>query len=135
MNSGIEDKAEIARKQSAIRDMLALSDGELLFEFVRHEGKTRLNLVTINPRHSQSFLYHTTEGVSAADALAKMEEYVKSTARTENTYTVQWMARTDRELHTSYFRAKNMYEALDKLYYGRDMNTITVYSMQLNPIS
>lgn len=135
MNSGIEDKAEIARKQSAIRDMLALSDGELLFEFVRHEGKTRLNLVTINPRHSQSFLYHTTEGVSATDALAKMEEYVKSTARTENTYTVQWMARTDRELHTSYFRAKNMYEALDKLYYGRDMNTITVYSMQLNPIS
>jgi len=28
-----------------------------------------------------------------------------------------------------------MYEALDKLYFGRDMNTITVFSVVLNPVS
>ena len=61
--------------------------------------------------------------------------YVKKVRERENTYTVQWMARGDKELHTSYFRAKNMYEALDKLYYGRDINTISVYSINLNPIS
>ena len=29
----------------------------------------------------------------------------------------------------------HVYEALDKLYYGRDLNTITVFSVVLNPSS
>ena len=41
----------------------------------------------------------------------------------------------DTELHTSYFKASNILNALQKLYYGRDMNTITVFSVVLNPIS
>jgi hypothetical protein len=38
-------------------------------------------------------------------------------------------------LNTSYFRASNVVDALQKLYYGRDMNTITVFSVVLNPVS
>jgi len=48
---------------------------------------------------------------------------------------LQWSARGDRELQTSYFRAHNVYEALDKLYFSRDLNTITVFSVVLNPSS
>jgi hypothetical protein len=74
-------------------------------------------------------------GVDKLDALMKMVDYVRSNHESENTYTVQWTAKEDKELHTSYFRARNMYEALDKLYYGRDMNTISVYIIKLNPMS
>jgi hypothetical protein len=39
------------------------------------------------------------------------------------------------ELQTSYFRAKNMYDAMDKLYNGRDINNLTVFSIVLNPVA
>ena len=64
-----------------------------------------------------------------------MLAYVQSYRDQESSYTVQWMSRGNKELNTSYFRARNIYEALDKLYYGRDMNTITVFSVVLNPVS
>jgi hypothetical protein len=64
-----------------------------------------------------------------------MLDYVKSYREKENSYTIQWIAKQDKELHTSYFRAKNMYDALDKLYYGREINAITVFSVVLNPVS
>ena len=38
-------------------------------------------------------------------------------------------------LHTSYFSAKNILGALDKLYFDRDPNTITVFSVNLNPLA
>jgi hypothetical protein len=41
----------------------------------------------------------------------------------------------DNKLHTSYFRAKNMYEALDKFFYERDMAHYKIFSISLNPVS
>ena len=64
-----------------------------------------------------------------------MLTYVQSYKEKENSYTIQWVAKGDTELHTSYFKAGNILDALQKLYYGRDMNTITVFSVVLNPIS
>jgi penicillin-binding protein-related factor A (putative recombinase) len=69
------------------------------------------------------------------DALKKMLEYVQRYKEKENSYTIQWVAKGGKELHTSYFKAGNIMDALQKLYYGRDMNTITVFSVVLNPIS
>ena len=52
-----------------------------------------------------------------------------------SSYTIQWSARGDIGLQTSYFRAKNIMEALDKLFYDRDPNSINVFSVMLNPIT
>ena len=92
-------------------------------------------MITINPRHNQSFLFHSELGVDRLDVLNKMLRYVKSYKEQEDSYTIQWVIKGDKELHTSYFRAKNVYDAVDKLYYGRDRNTITVFSVVLNPVS
>jgi len=121
--------------EKEIVDYLGMQHSTLNFEYKKIAGKIHLNLVTVNPRHHQSFLFHSTIGIDKTDALSKMLTYIKKVRDKENTYTVQWMARNDKEFHTSYFRAKNMYEALDKLYFGRDINTITIYSLKLNPIS
>jgi uncharacterized membrane protein len=64
-----------------------------------------------------------------------MWDYVKNYKEKENSYTIQWVTKSDSELHTSYFRAGNILEALEKLYYGRDRNTITVFSVVLNPVA
>ncbi|MFN3342065.1 MAG: hypothetical protein ACK40M_05165, partial [Flavobacteriales bacterium] len=89
----------------------------------------------VNPRHRQSFLFHTVDGYDKVDALRKMLDYVRNYKERESSYTIQWSLRGETELHTSYFRAKNIFDALDKLTYGRDLNSIIVYSVVLNPIS
>ena len=64
-----------------------------------------------------------------------MLSYVKDYRDKESSYTIQWTVKGENELHTSYFRARTILEALDKLYYGRDATTITVFSVVLNPIT
>ena len=126
---------EAARIQQEIKDYLGLRTSDLVFEYSTVDGKVKLDLITINPRHTQAFLFHNENGADKVDALRKMLAYVQNYKEKENSYTIQWVAKGDTELHTSYFKASNILNALQKLYYGRDMNTITVFSVVLNPIS
>lgn len=135
MDSSTDVHVEIARLQREIKQHLGLKSNNLVFEFQKTEGKVKLDLITINPRHSQSFLFHSELGYDKLDALNRMWDYVQSYKDKESSYTIQWTTKTDRELHTSYFRAKNILDALDKLYYGRDMNQITVFSVVMNPVA
>ena len=126
---------EAARIQQEIKDYLGLRTSDLVFEYTALDGKVKLDLITVNPRHNQAFLFHNETGADKVDALKKMLIYVQNYKEKENSYTIQWVAKGDTELHTSYFRAGNVMDALQKLYYGRDMNLITVFSVVLNPIS
>ncbi len=125
---------ESARLQSAIENHLGM-EGSLIFDFANESNQTKLNLITVNKRHNQSFLFHAVMGTDKLDALEKMLAYAKTYREQDHSYTIQWTEPTRKELHTSYFRAKNMYEALDKLYYGRDVQAITVFSVVMNPIA
>lgn len=133
--TGTDIHVESVKLQRKIESHLSIKGSELSFEFQQSEGKTKLDLITINPRHNQSFLFHSEVGIDKLDALRKMMDYVKSYKDKYQSYTIQWIAKGENELHTSYFRAGNMYDALDKLYYGRDINTITVFSVVLNPVA
>jgi hypothetical protein len=130
-----EMHVEAARIQREIKDYLGLRSSDLVFEYTTAEGKVKLDLITINPRHDQAFLFHSETGRDKVEALKKMLTYVQSYKEKENSYTIQWVVKGGKELHTSYFKAANIMDALQKLYYGRDMNTITVFSVVLNPIS
>lgn len=115
---------------------MGMGSSAVVFEFQQADGgRIKLDMITINPRHNQSFLFHSTTGYDKIDSLNRMLEYVKDYKEKESSYTIQWAVRGERELHTSYFSAGNVYEALEKLYYSRDMNQITVFSVVLNPIS
>ena len=129
------DEFDAARLQREIQQHLGLTAEQLQFEFRELEGQTRLDLITVNPRHQQSFLFRYESGRDEVECLEKMLAYVRSYRDTESSYTLQWRGRSEKELQTSYFRAHNVYEALDKLYFGRDLNTITVFSVVLNPSS
>jgi hypothetical protein len=126
---------EIARLQKEIGGYIGMGQDSLMFNFEEGEKRTKLYLITLNPRHNQSFLFQATEGVDKLDALNAMLEYVRTYKERTSSYTIQWGARGDSGLQTSYFRAKNIMEALDKLFYDRDPNSITVFSVMLNPIT
>jgi hypothetical protein len=135
LETASEMHVEAARVQQEIKNYLGVKTADLVFEYSYVEGKTKLDLITINPRHNQAFLFHSVTGTDKLDALKKLWEYVKNFKEKELSYTIQWVVKGDKELHTSYFRAGNVMDALQKLYYGRDMNTITVFSVVLNPVS
>lgn len=112
-----------------------LEPDSIRFDFAENSGVIQLDVVTQNPRHNQSFLFHSVEAVNREEALEKMMEYVKDYKEKESSYTVQWALVGENELHTSYFRARNIMHALDKLYHGREMNSVIVFSVKLNPIA
>lgn len=131
----LDINVEIARYQKEIIQRLGLPSENVVFDFNQTEGVVTLNLITVNPRHEQSFLFHSVKAVDKVEALQKMQKYVNSQQKDENTYTVQWRKAGDSELHTSYFRAKNMYDALDKFYYNRDITSYTIFNLALNPVA
>lgn len=133
MNTQQDVHVEVAKYQSEIASFLGLSPEQLIFEFSNYEGKIKLDLITVNQRHNQSFLFRYEIGFDKIDVLTKALNYVKSFKDEEDTFTIQWMNKGDKEIETSYFRGKNIHDVLDKFNYGRDLNTITVFSIILNP--
>ena len=126
---------EIARLQKEIGAYVGMGQDSLVFNFDEDGQRSKLHVITLNPRHNQSFLFHATEGVDKLEALRNMLDHVKTYKERTSSYTIQWSARGDNNLQTSYFRAKNVLEALDKLFYDRDPNSIIVFSVLLNPIT
>jgi hypothetical protein len=131
----LDKNIEIANLQGEIGKYIGLGQNSLIFNFEEGVRSVLLRLITANPRHNQSFLFHTVEGSSKIEALKEMLDYVKNYKEAESSYTIQWSLKGENLLHTSYFRAKNILSAMDKLYFERDPNSITVFSVMLNPIS
>lgn len=128
--------SEEEKLKNEIRSYLGgLETNSIKFEFVPNENKVQLNLITLNPRHQQSFLFHALLGYDTVDALKRMLEYVKQYKVSESSYTIQWSERDSNELITSYFRARNLPEAIDKFLFGRDVNSLVIFSVVLNPLS
>lgn len=118
-----------------IESYIGIGRNNLIFRFTDLDRKVKLDVITLNDRHEQSFLFETCQGHDKTDALNQMLEYVKNFKQKESSYTIQWSLKGESELNTSYFRAKNVMEALDKLFYGRDANAVTVFNVTLNPIA
>ncbi|RMG70845.1 MAG: hypothetical protein D6722_08020, partial [Bacteroidetes bacterium] len=104
-----------------------------MFNYTNVEAGVRLELITVNPKHDQSFLYHSIEAGSKEEALRQMSDYVVKNNQVKNSYTVQWAQKGSGELHTSYFRARDIYGVLEKFYHGRDKGDFTIFSITLNP--
>jgi hypothetical protein len=128
-------KDERTELQTQISRYISIGKDYLTFKLEKKKGRFALQLITYNPNHEQSFLFHSTLADSELEAYRQMLKYVKFHKEEESSYTIQWMIIGENQLHTSYFRASNILGALDKLYFKRDPNSITVFSVMLNPIS
>lgn len=96
---------ELARYQKDIATRLGLDSQNLIFNYKQKNETVRLDLVTVNPKHEQSFLFHTETGTDKVDALKKMLEYIDEHYHQESSMTIQWIKMGENKLHTSYLRA------------------------------
>ncbi len=126
---------KVAELKKEIEEYISLGNNSIIYDVEEGNGRVTINAITVNPRHNQSFLFHTSVGLDEVDAFQQMSEYVKSYKEKESSYTIQWSVIGDDRLQTSYFSSKNIIGALDKLYFDRDPNTVTIFSVSLNPIT
>jgi hypothetical protein len=131
----MDNHVRIAELQQKIREGIEIEESNVLFEFKENNNSIVLEIITINAKHKQSFLFHTVEGRDKIEALEAMLVYVNQSRNQYNSYTLQWSINGEDKLHTSYFRAKNIMDALDKFYHKRDVNSVNVFSVVLNPIA
>lgn len=128
-------KIEIAQLQQEIAGHLGMDQANIVFDYTEVAENIRLDLFTVNTIHAQTFLFHSTKGYHQIDALKEMLKYTRNYKERESSYTLQWSLKEENRLHTSYFSARNIMEALGKFYFGRDQHSIIVFSVVLNPIS
>lgn len=69
---------EVSRLQREIASYLSLGATEVIFDFEDLGKGIRLNVITVNPRHNQSFLFHFVEGYDKVDCLKQMYEYIRT---------------------------------------------------------
>ena len=66
---------ETAKLQKEIGDHIGVGVDSLMFNYVEEPGKgAKLYLITLNPRHNQSYLFQSTEGGTKLEALLAMRE-------------------------------------------------------------
>jgi hypothetical protein len=131
----LDTKVRIEEIQHKIREKLGINKSNISFEFHQMPNYVDLDLMTTSPIHQQSFLLHSSEGRDKIEALELMLKYVNNQLYIEDSYTIQWKLVGSDKIHQSYFRAKNIMDALDKFYFGRSVNSVITYCVQLNPIS
>ena len=131
----LDKQVGIEEIQEKIREKLGIKINNISFEFHQMPNYVDLDLMTTSPIHKQSFLLHSSEGRDKIEALELMLKYVNNQLYIEDSYTIQWKLVGSDKIHQSYFRAKNIMDALDKFYFGRSVNSVITYSVQLNPIS
>lgn len=116
--------------------ILGMEVDDLIFEFCDMDNASiLLNLYTKNPYHKEVFLFNSVEALNKEQAFVYMEYYAKNHKIHDKSYTVQWQTVGEHELQTSYFRAKDMYQVLNKFYYNKDAASIILFNISLNPIS
>ena len=131
----LDIQVRIEELQKKIRNKLGIQKQNISFEFHQMPEYVDLDLMTTSPIHKQSFLLHSSEGRDKIEALELMLKYVNDQLYIEDSYTIQWKLVGSDKIHQSYFRAKNIMDALDKFYFGRSVNSVITYSVELNPIS
>jgi hypothetical protein len=84
-----DQNIEIAKLQKEIISKLGISQDNAIFNFKQKNDVVRFDLVTVNPKHEQSFLFHTVHGTDKIDALRKMLQYINEHYAIEGSMTIQ----------------------------------------------
>ena len=72
---------------------------------------------------------------TAERALQKILEYLETSRKYQNTYTLVWLKKGESKTRTSYFSGSDMKDVLDKFYHNKESEDYIIYEIRLNPES
>jgi len=151
MESGSEI-TQIAKIQHEIQTLLK-KENDVTCHFINENDK--IHLLTYNPIHGETFLLHTetihdetvhmghTVWWPVLGAYRHLLHFVKKlvgviktpdnfSRETIYTYTVIWVNKEGVSTK-SYFSGSNLYEVLNKFYYGKNTLSYNILEIKLNP--
>jgi|SaaInlV_100m_DNA_4_1039707.scaffolds.fasta_scaffold77964_2 hypothetical protein len=109
------------------------------FKYIYSPNTCKLDLVTYNPLHQTHFLLHSLDSITQIDALCKMYEYImhmKDSQSKLSSYTIEWYSTNGKGgSFVSSFYGAGIEDVVKKFLYGKSPNSITIFSIKLNPIS
>jgi len=105
------------------------------FEYQNMDGKTEITIITYNPIHHEQFVLKKEVAPTAERALQKVLEYLETSRKYQNTYTLFWLKKGESKTRTSYFSGSDMKDVLDKFYHNKDSEDYIIYEIKLNPES
>jgi len=130
-----DQNVEVARYQKDIADRLGLDSQNLIFNYKQKNETVRLDLVTVNPKHDQSFLFHTETGTDKTDALKKMLEYIIEHYHNESSLTIQWIKVGENKLTPRISALKICTRRWISFTMAAILARIKFFSITLNPVS
>jgi len=142
LNPHTDKKIYWEHKMSELFNMDNLDHCTIHFEYtpdsaIFNNGKTLLKVKTYNPKKIATFLLvessASSEGECAEYAYTELIHMINSDGY--STYTIEWHKKDDHTIQLSYFYAKNVFDALTKLYHDMGPDNVIFHSMKLNPIS
>lgn len=138
---------QIAKIQHEIQFLLK-KENDVTCHFISEGDK--LHLLTYNPIHGETFLLHTENIIYIGETIwspvlctyEKLLRFIKELVGViptppdfkaiANTYTLTWVNK-DGVSTKSYFSGNNIYEVLDKFYYGKNKLSYNILEIKLNP--
>ena len=131
--------------ESAIQNLISKDNKcSTHFNYISGQGRNlfdaTLNLITYNPIHKTHFLLHSLTAINKLTAVNEMYDHVyqlkKALASDDaecNSYKVEWYSKTQQKQYVSSFYGADISEVLHKFYYGKHKESLTIYSIKLNP--
>ncbi len=96
----------------------------------------RLDLITINREHNHKFLFHSVTGASKVLLLKEMLRYIEEYNRQQETYQIEWTHLKDlSKMQDSWFRGNDIFDVLNKFYYGKEKSQFKIFKIKLMPVS
>jgi hypothetical protein len=94
------------------------------------DGRKNIKLITLNRKTGATFLLTESTKNNEIDALIDIHDFL-TVNDFAHTFTIKWYTKgvpSDRP-NTSKFTGRTMYEALDKFYFGKNRNSLIIYSI------
>lgn len=145
------DITKIAKIQHEIQNLLK-KENDVTCHFITEGDK--IHLLTYNPIHGETFLLHTENIIYSRigetiwwpvlGTYENLLRFIKELVGViptppdfkviTNTYTLTWVNK-DGVSTKSYFSGNNIYEVLDKFYYGKNRLSYNILEIKLNPLA
>lgn len=118
--------------ENEIRELI-FDDNKNSAHFEYHEnedGTINVKLITLNRKTGATFLLTESTKNNTNEALIDIHGFL-TVNDVAHTFTIKWYTKgvpSDRP-NTSKFTGRTMYEALDKFYFGKNRNSLVIYSI------
>lgn len=145
VQNAIQQPIEVLLKEIELENQIRqlLDETQIYFDYnlvnFNEQGEIpmfRLDLITINREHNHKFLFHSVTGTSKVSLLKEMLRYIDEYNRQQETYQIEWThLKALDKLQDSWFRGNDIFDVLNKFYYGKEKSQFKIFKIKLMPMS